>query len=87
MPDFPEPIGDTLKKITKNLKVSDSTRKGLRRRIFDAWLEEEVHPLGQTNTSSFLSTCLGSFGQAAKEIWFFESIFLKLFLWQFTRLR
>lgn len=41
MPDFPKPIGDTPKKITKDLKISDTTRKGLRRKVLDAWLEEE----------------------------------------------
>lgn len=41
MPDVPKPIGDTPKKITKDLKISDATRKGLRRKVLDAWLEEE----------------------------------------------
>lgn len=54
MPDFPEPIGDTPKKITKNLKASDSTRKGLRRRVLDAWLEEEENSRYRYN----VETCL-----------------------------
>ncbi|HKV04149.1 MAG TPA: hypothetical protein VJO53_03460 [Candidatus Acidoferrales bacterium] len=41
MRDFPKPIGDTPTKFTKYLKISDSTRKGLRRKVLDAWQEEE----------------------------------------------
>jgi hypothetical protein len=41
MPDFPKPIGDTPKKIKKNLKIVDSTRVEQRRMVLDAWLDEE----------------------------------------------
>jgi len=36
MPDVPKPIGDTPKKIAKDLRISDPTRKGLRRKVLDA---------------------------------------------------
>jgi hypothetical protein len=41
MPDIPKPIGDTPKKITKDLKITEDTRKGQRRKVLDAWQEEE----------------------------------------------
>jgi hypothetical protein len=41
MPDIPKPIGDTAQKITKDLKITENTRKGQRRKVLDAWQEEE----------------------------------------------
>jgi len=41
MVDIPKPIGETPRKFTKELKISDETRKGLRRKVLDAWQDEE----------------------------------------------
>lgn len=41
MLDTPKPIGATPKKITKDLSIAENTRKGQRRKVLDAWQEEE----------------------------------------------
>src|SRR5215472_18149227 len=44
MPDVPKPIGDTPKKIAKDLRISDPTRKGLRRKVLDARASRQEAP-------------------------------------------
>jgi hypothetical protein len=41
MPDFPRPLDNAPRKITKELRANEDTRKALRRKILDAWLDEE----------------------------------------------
>lgn len=43
MSDFPKPLDVLPKKITKDLRITENTRKGQRRKVLDAWLAEEEH--------------------------------------------
>jgi hypothetical protein len=43
MLDIPKPLEKLPKKITKDLSITENTRKGQRRKVLDAWLEEEEH--------------------------------------------